>query len=161
MSWTPERITELKKLWPDHSASQIADILGDTSRNAVIGKANRLGLSSPNDKKIKKNKVAGTKSIRGIRRNNRTRNLMPRFSGNAALKIDIDDEYIPVHDDVVVPISMKLKLEELNHTTCKWPTGDPSQLDTLTFCGHKPMDEKPYCEYHCNRAYLNSQNRQR
>ena len=58
MSWTDERIATLKKMWEGGStASQIADELGGVSRNAVIGKAHRLGLKSrpspvkANDKK--------------------------------------------------------------------------------------------------------------
>jgi GcrA cell cycle regulator len=47
MSWTEERIERLKKMWHDGStASQIADELGGVSRNAVIGKAHRLGLEA-------------------------------------------------------------------------------------------------------------------
>lgn len=46
MSWTDERVQRLKDLWSQGlSASEIADLLGDISRNAVIGKAHRLGLS--------------------------------------------------------------------------------------------------------------------
>ena len=45
MSWTPEREKKLKELWgKGHTASQIASMLGDTTRNAVIGKAHRLNL---------------------------------------------------------------------------------------------------------------------
>jgi len=47
MSWTDERIERLKKMWSDGAtASQIADELGGVSRNAVIGKAHRLGLDA-------------------------------------------------------------------------------------------------------------------
>ena len=47
MSWTDERIERLKELWTKGmTASQIADELGAVSRNAVIGKAHRLGLQS-------------------------------------------------------------------------------------------------------------------
>ena len=47
MSWTPEREEKLKELWKKgHSASQIASLLGDTTRNAVIGKAHRLKLEA-------------------------------------------------------------------------------------------------------------------
>jgi GcrA cell cycle regulator len=46
MSWTDERVSTLKKLWLDGlSASQIAKQLGGVTRNAVIGKVHRLGLS--------------------------------------------------------------------------------------------------------------------
>lgn len=45
MGWTEERVSELRRLWSAGlSASQIADRLGEVSRNAVIGKAHRLGL---------------------------------------------------------------------------------------------------------------------
>lgn len=57
MSWTDERIETLKKLWSEgKSASEIADVLGDVTRNAVIGKAHRLGLSG-RPSPIKKVKV--------------------------------------------------------------------------------------------------------
>ena len=47
MSWTPERVKELTELWKKgHTASQIASLLGDTTRNAVIGKAHRLNLQA-------------------------------------------------------------------------------------------------------------------
>ena len=47
MSWTPERENKLKELWTKgHTASQIAGLLGDTTRNAVIGKAHRLNLEA-------------------------------------------------------------------------------------------------------------------
>ena len=47
MSWTPERENKLKELWKKgHTASQIASMLGETTRNAVIGKAHRLNLEA-------------------------------------------------------------------------------------------------------------------
>jgi len=70
MSWTDERIERLKKMWSDGAtASQIADVLGEVSRNAVIGKAHRLGLDArpspvkPGEEKEKKAAAssAGTK----------------------------------------------------------------------------------------------------
>jgi GcrA cell cycle regulator len=61
MSWTDERIERLKKMWSEGAtASQIADELGGVSRNAVIGKAHRLGLDArpspvkPGEEKEKK-----------------------------------------------------------------------------------------------------------
>ena len=47
MSWTEEKVEKLKELWgKDNTASQIAEIIGGISRNAVIGKAHRLNLSA-------------------------------------------------------------------------------------------------------------------
>ena len=47
MGWTSEKVEKLKELWSKgHTASQIAEMLGDTTRNAVIGKAHRLNLEA-------------------------------------------------------------------------------------------------------------------
>ena len=64
MSWTEERIERLKKMWHDGAtASQIADELGGVSRNAVIGKAHRLGLEArPSPVKAGEEKVAPKKA---------------------------------------------------------------------------------------------------
>ena len=59
MSWTEEREAKLKELWEKgHTASQIAEMLGGTTRNAVIGKAHRLKLAgrvAPKKQKNQKN----------------------------------------------------------------------------------------------------------
>ena len=58
MSWTPERENKLKKLWKKgHTASQIAILIGDTTRNAVIGKAHRLNLEARADSKKRSNTI--------------------------------------------------------------------------------------------------------
>ncbi len=58
MSWTSEKVEKLRELWgKGSSASQIAEILGGVSRNAVIGKAHRLNLSAKIIKKTKINKI--------------------------------------------------------------------------------------------------------
>jgi len=66
MSWTEEKVEKLKNLWgKGNTASQIAEIIGGISRNAVIGKAHRLNLSA---KIIKRPKVS-SKNSRGIEKN--------------------------------------------------------------------------------------------
>ena len=66
MSWTDERIATLKKMWEGGStASQIADELGGVSRNAVIGKAHRLGLKArPSPVKAAEKKAAAVKKAK-------------------------------------------------------------------------------------------------
>ncbi|MEL6920371.1 MAG: GcrA family cell cycle regulator, partial [Pseudomonadota bacterium] len=63
-------------------------------------------------------------------------------------------------EDIVVPISKKLKLIELSDQTCKWPHGDPL-LDELHFCGHSPEDKSPYCKYHGKLAFQQPYDRRR
>ena len=58
MSWTTERERKLKDLWKKgHTASQIAEMLGNTTRNAVIGKAHRLSLQARAPSKKRSAKV--------------------------------------------------------------------------------------------------------
>jgi GcrA cell cycle regulator len=149
MSWTDERVELLKKLWQDGlSASQIAAELGGVTRNAVIGKVHRLGLSG---------RGQPTSSIKRQRRTHPTGVRRPRTVsiGNLALKGSLD--YLPDADlqprrNVVVPIPRKLTIFQLNEHTCKWPLGDPGQED-FHFCGNDSLENLPYCEYHAGVAY--------
>jgi GcrA cell cycle regulator len=157
MSWTDERVELLKKLWQDGlSASQIAAELGGVTRNAVIGKVHRLGLSG---------RGQPTSSIKRQRRTHPTgiRRSRPVSMGNLALKSNLD--YLPDADlmprrNVVVPIPRKLSIFQLNEHTCKWPIGDPGQED-FHFCGHDSLETGPYCEYHAGVAYQAPEPRRR
>jgi GcrA cell cycle regulator len=151
MSWTDERVEALKKLWQDGlSASQIAlEIGGGVTRNAVIGKVHRLGLSG---------RGQPTTTIKRQRRTHSSaprRPRQPASIGNLALQHDYDAFAEPVprpRRDVVVPISKRLSLEMLTERTCKWPIGDPGQED-FHFCGNDSLESGPYCEYHAGVAY--------
>jgi len=157
MSWTDERVELLKKLWQDGlSASQIAAELGGVTRNAVIGKVHRLGLSG---------RGQPTSSIKRQRRTHSTgiRRLRPVTVGNLALKNNLD--YLPEAElqprkNVVVPIPLKLSIYQLNEHTCKWPIGDPGQ-EEFHFCGHDSLESGPYCEYHAGVAYQAPEPRRR
>ena len=117
MSWTDERVERLSKLWADGlSASQIAAELGNVTRNAVIGKVHRLGLSGR--VKQSSSNVRATKRVKEAPRTStiNTRRTTARFSnGNTALKMDPELDVIAYQDtrpieDVVVPISKRLTL---------------------------------------------------
>jgi GcrA cell cycle regulator len=157
MSWTDERVELLKKLWQDGlSASQIAAELGGVTRNAVIGKVHRLGLSG---------RGQPTSSIKRQRRTHPTgiRRQRTVSVGNLALKSNLD--YLPDADlqprrNVVVPIPLKFSIFQLNEHTCKWPIGDPGQED-FYFCGHDSLESAPYCEYHAGIAYQAPEPRRR
>ncbi|MEM7299814.1 MAG: GcrA family cell cycle regulator [Pseudomonadota bacterium] len=163
MSWTDERVARLSKLWAEGlSASQIAADLGGVTRNAVIGKVHRLGLSGrakPANPSISRPKrKATTRSY-----SSRTTRTTTRTVGATALKVEVDAvaefEHKPA-EDVVVPMSKRLKLLELNESTCKWPTGDPQNTD-FHFCGHQTKEGKPYCEYHSKIAFQPPSDRRR
>ncbi len=151
MSWTEERVTRLTKLWSEGlSASQVAAELGGVTRNAVIGKIHRLGLSG-RDKPASK---SGTRKKRTVRANgysqvNRStsRTAKSNGAGNSAKARNFE----PVID-LVAPEPLRIKLVNLTESTCKWPLGDPQEAD-FSFCGHSIKTDTPYCEYHCKLAY--------
>lgn len=161
MSWTEERVALLKKLWQDGlSASQIAGELGSVTRNAVIGKVHRLGLSGRGQPtstiKRQRRAAAAPSSMRRLRTTGAS-------IGNLALQTEFEvveqAEYRP-RRDVVVPIAKRLSIEKLTEHTCKWPIGDPSHED-FHFCGHDSLDSAPYCEYHAGVAYQSPEPRRR
>ncbi|MEZ5810199.1 MAG: GcrA family cell cycle regulator [Rhizobiaceae bacterium] len=162
MSWTDERVEMLKTLWAEGlSASQIAAQLGGVSRNAVIGKVHRLKLSSrgraassqPRQKKVARSGGAGRSAGRG----GSSGRTVTAVIGATALQQHyiadaVAEQETRPSEDVVVPISRKLSLIELNEKTCKWPIGDPLH-DSFHFCGNDSGESGPYCTYHARLAF--------
>jgi len=151
LTWSHKRVEQLKKLWEAGlSASQIAAELGNVSRNAVIGKVHRLGLSG-------RAKTLSTAAPRR-REAHLAQHMMcvtcPIARGNTALAQAFEGEVEPdpVTSDNVVPMSKRLSLLELNEATCRWPIGDPSSPDFF-FCGCKVLAGLPYCARHARVAY--------
>jgi GcrA cell cycle regulator len=151
MSWTDERVETLKKLWADGlSASQIAAELGGITRNAVIGKVHRLGLSG---------RAKSPSSAAPRPRKSRAASQMLRVSrssmrGNTALAhaYELDVESDPELIDNVIPLGQRRSLLELTEETCRWPIGDPGTADFF-FCGGPAITSLPYCAYHSRIAY--------
>ena len=151
MSWTDERVETLKKLWADGlSASQIATELGGITRNAVIGKVHRLGLSgrakSPSSAAPRPRKPRSASHMLRVSRSS--------MRGNTALahayELDIEAEPEPI--DNVIPLGQRRSLLELTEDTCRWPIGDPGTADFF-FCGGAAVTSLPYCAYHSRIAY--------
>jgi GcrA cell cycle regulator len=150
MTWTDERVELLKKLWADGlSASQIAGELGSITRNAVIGKVHRLGLSGR-----AKSPASASPRPRKPRSHPMLRVSRPAIRGNTALAhaFEYDLEPEPELIDNVIPIGQRRTLLELTEETCRWPIGDPGTADFF-FCGGQTMNTLPYCSYHSRVAY--------
>lgn len=175
MNWNDERVELLKKLWGEGlSASQIAASLGGVSRNAVIGKVHRLKLSSrgraaaapARQKKAPKAAMSASAAVKPAARVSTQSRPMPASIGATALQVQFDTEAVaetyirPVRDNVVVPISRRLRLVELTERTCKWPNGDPLAED-FSFCGADAAETGPYCSYHSKLAYQPAAERRR
>ena len=181
MSWTDDRVEILKKLWVEgQSASQIAKELGGVTRNAVIGKVHRLGLSnratsSSSSKSDTKSKTS-VKSMSDTKRVSNKTSTPKVTSANSPSEprsnvTSLRRQIIPagqplppqpsaneISPEALARVSeiekkaKKISLLELTERTCKWPVGDPA-TEEFWFCGLPSQAGKPYCEAHVGVAF--------
>ena len=138
MSWTEEKVNKLKELWgKGNTASQIAEIIGGLSRNAVIGKAHRLNLEARAPSK--------QSSLPKSREN---RQIIKRSPAPMSRKAKFQSILLDKNFEAENPKS----LEELTEETCKWPIGHPNE-EKFYFCGRKPEGDFPYCKLHVLYAF--------
>ena len=137
MSWTDEKVEKLKDLWSKgHTASEIAEILGDTTRNAVIGKAHRLNLEArAPSKQSSSSEKQDTKVVRKAQQ--------PMSRKSKFKSILLDKNFEP---------EKPTSLEGLTDSTCRWPMGHPDE-EKFYFCGRKPIEDFPYCKLHVLYAF--------
>ncbi|MEM8643465.1 MAG: GcrA family cell cycle regulator [Pseudomonadota bacterium] len=164
MAWTDERVDLLKKLWSEGlSASQIAGRLGGVTRNAVIGKVHRLGLSGRAT--TSRSSVPRPRRNHAAPRQNRAPSITFGTRGNVALKPTFEEEFeanpapAPV-EELVIPLHERASILTLKECMCKWPIGDPADED-FHFCGRKKSGSSPYCEHHSRMAFQPVQARRR
>ena len=181
MSWTDDRVEILKKLWVEgQSASQIAKELGGVTRNAVIGKVHRLGLSnratsSSSSKSDAKSKTS-VKSMSDTKRVSNKTSASKVTSANSPSEprsnvTSLRRQIIPagqplppqpsaneISPEALARVSeiekkaKKISLLELTERTCKWPVGDPA-TEEFWFCALPSQAGKPYCEAHVGVAF--------
>jgi GcrA cell cycle regulator len=158
MSWNDERVELLKKLWAEGlSASQIAGRIGSVTRNAVIGKVHRLGLSGRATTTRMKSHRPRTRTVPAKRAP-----AKPRFAnvGNTALRDLYRDAepYVAPAEELVIPVAERRSIQTLEECSCRWPIGDPQDAD-FHFCGKTKVTGLPYCEFHARRAFQPPQSR--
>lgn len=179
MSWTDERVETLKTMWSEgKSASQIAKELGGVTRNAVIGKVHRLGLSNrvgepdrPEDEEALaafaedpapeplQEPAAEPQPAASV-----TARVAPRETAPAVRPKPTGQPMPPQPSPSeisaealanlaeVAKKAKRLTLMQLSERTCKWPVGDPA-TDDFWFCGLPAVPGKPYCETHVAVAF--------
>jgi GcrA cell cycle regulator len=155
VTWTDERVELLRKLWAEGlSASQIAASIGGVTRNAVIGKVHRLGLSGRG-----KAKAPAPQRPRKPARAPSAPTPLPQppvaevhvvAPTPPALTDEVEPE-LP-SEEVVVPMSERVTIMDLRESMCRWPMGDPTKSD-FRFCGVRTLTGLPYCAHHARIAY--------
>jgi GcrA cell cycle regulator len=173
MSWTDERVDALRAMWSEgKSASQIAKELGGVTRNAVIGKVHRLGLSNRVGGLDREDEAALDPVVERPEPEG-----APEAAAQPAAPRTVGKEAVaparPKPAGAVVPPqpapseisaealanlaevakkARRLSLMQLTERTCKWPVGDPA-TDDFWFCGLPTVAGKPYCETHVAVAF--------
>lgn len=148
VSWSPERVEQLKSLiGAGYSCRQIAEEIGVT-RNAVIGKVNRLGLSRP--KGVPAASRDATERKRAPWR--------PKILTQQALLLRLPPEPLPRLEDISIFDGRGCSLLELSAGKCRWPINEPG-AENFCFCGNTPLEGFPYCAGHARIAYKSAARR--
>jgi GcrA cell cycle regulator len=182
MSWTDERVEALKTMWGEgKSASHIAKELGGVTRNAVIGKVHRLGLSNrgPNGERHEEVETAApvepapaapqpeivAEPAPVEAHPQRAKESAPVQPIRPKPAVPIAGQPLPpqppgaeISSEALANLAevakkaRRLTLMQLTERTCKWPIGDPA-TDDFWFCGLPCTPGKPYCETHVAVAF--------
>jgi GcrA cell cycle regulator len=150
MDWTNERVEELRRLWGQgQTASRIADLLGGVTRNAVIGKAHRLGLRG-RPSPIRRDESGAVMRAAPVARVSvpapqpaKTELPPMEASREAARNVPLPPAPAPSQPKTAGAGGMR---------SCSWPMGDPKQPG-FHFCGAEAVPGRPYCTTHCGMAY--------
>ncbi len=149
MAWTDDRVELLKTLWAEGlSAAQIANKMGGVTRNAVIGKVHRLGLSG---------RATPAKPQRGCTPSQERREASAPKARRPEVKSVIPEpEFIA---PLVLDTGDRTTVTTIKNNMCKWPLGDPARED-FHFCGQSTLSGKSYCAYHAHLAFQPPQRRE-
>jgi GcrA cell cycle regulator len=149
MMWTAEAVEDLKRLaFEGRSASVIASVLGAASRNAVIGKANRIGIKLNGDAGA----VRAGKTRAGARRTQWAAASPKPGGGDHALAREPERKAAWIFSEAEVGEMQRVRFEEICELACRWPLGDPGTGE-FAYCGLAPARGHSYCAGHCRMAY--------
>lgn len=163
MGWNDERVEQLKRLWAEGlSASQIAGRLGGVTRNAVIGKVHRLGLSGRATTSRMKSHRPRPRAAQVAAAKRMAKSRFAQGGSSTVRQIfALDAEpFVSTVEELDIPLAERKSIQTLTECSCRWPIGDP-QSPEFHFCGKQKVMGLPYCEFHARRAFQPPQSRRR
>ena len=141
MSWNDDNVTRLRDLWDQGlPTAQIGKLLGFT-KNAVVGKAHRIGLER------RPSPIRRT-AVKPDRKKARSP-VIPKLNFENK-SVEQEEVRTPIQ---VFHTSVKNLLSTSNKRRCEWPEGHPEESE-FHFCGKERFGDKPYCLDHCAVAYV-------
>jgi GcrA cell cycle regulator len=144
MDWSNDKVEELRRLWGQgQTASRIAELLGGVTRNAVIGKAHRLGLRG-RPSPIRRDENAPFVRV--------SRPSQPAQPAEEAMAEPVPQPVAERPAPAPVQPAAQAKTPQAGGRSCSWPMGDPKQPG-FHFCGQEALAGRPYCAAHCSMAY--------
>lgn len=144
MDWSNEKVEELRRLWGQgQTASRIAELLGGVTRNAVIGKAHRLGLRG------RPSPIRRDENAPFVRA---SRPTQPAEAAEQAMAEAAPQPVAETPPPAPAQPTAQVKAPQAGARTCSWPVGDPKQPG-FHFCGQEALAGRPYCAAHCSMAY--------
>ena len=154
--WTDDADGQLRKMHAEGlSFGQIAERIGQVSRNAAIGRAHRLGLDprakvytppSPEKRKARANALARQARAK---RNGTAARIQPTRASRLSL-IPVDGTPLPLPHETDIP---RVSILDLENHHCRWVCGETTSVDAKVYCGCKKVPGLSFCENHARRAY--------
>ena len=141
MPWDDSNVSKLRELWDQGlPTAQIGKLLGFT-KNAVVGKAHRIGLER------RPSPIRRT-AVKPDRKKARSP-IIPKLNFEIA-KEEIKETQVAQQN--FQPVVKNLFTKNAKRG-CEWPEGHPDETD-FKFCGKERYEDKPYCIDHCAVAYV-------
>ena len=141
MPWDDNNVSKLRELWDQGlPTAQIGKLLGFT-KNAVVGKAHRIGLER------RPSPIRRT-AVKPDRKKARSP-IIPKLNFEVKKEEVIENL---AHQQTFQPVVKNLFTKSVKRG-CEWPEGHPDESD-FKFCGKERFEDKPYCIDHCAVAYV-------
>jgi GcrA cell cycle regulator len=155
MVWSDERIAELKEKWANRVSAALIAAEFQTSRNSILGKINRLGLSRPRWSGKPRPIVPTDSAERNRKWRERIRQKASGFIASPWRESKLARTPPKPRPVITEPLpETRVSVFDVTDHQCRWPCfeGDEPIFDKF-YCGAVSLPQLPYCAWHAKQAY--------